>query len=281
LVLASPALHAAPPAWWTDSASRIFPPDPTPTPHNYAPANLGQLKKMATQAEKYLSPLLPENPQKTAVEAKLAEFAPDDGVAFTAAELAANYAPVNLGQLKATAKPFYDWINSVLGSALPYPWTASTADDANYAPANLGQLKNVFSFDLTSFDTDHDGITDAWEMTTFGDLSHDNATDSDGDGVSDLDEIDAGTPWNDFWNGAPPPIEPPDVLLSSLTDSDGDGLPDSYQANLNGSNASGDNDGDGLKNLTEYLAGTDPLVSNGVGANFTATGLKVYTPLNK
>jgi|GEM_PF-3640147 len=200
-------LLGANPAWWTATDTKIIDPNAShAVSENYAPANLGQLKKVATQAKKYLDPLLPANVQKTAVEAKLAEFAPDNGVAFTAAELAANYAPLNLGQLKATAKPFYDWINSAGGSTLPYPWTATTTDDANYAPANLGQLKKVFSFELTNFDTDGDGLADAWELQHFGDLGHDATTDTDGDTVSDVDEIAAGTNWNDFFNGQPPQL---------------------------------------------------------------------------
>lgn len=67
----------------------------------------------------------------------------------------------------------------------------------------------------------------------------------------------------------------------SLVDTDGDGLPDSYQTGLGGQGASGDNDADGLSNLTEYLADTDPLTSDGMGAVFVATGLKVYTSLEK
>lgn len=71
----------------------------------------------------------------------------------------------------------------------------------------------------------------------------------------------------------------PNLGLASLTDSDGDGLPDSYQAGLSGAGASGDNDSDGVKNLTEYLAGTNALLADGTGTPFTTTGLKVYTSL--
>jgi len=56
-------------------------------------------------------------------------------------------------------------------------------------------------------DTDHDGLSDAWEQTTFGNLSHDSSTDTDGDGVSDIDEIHAGTSWSDFFNGQQPRME--------------------------------------------------------------------------
>ncbi len=42
------------------------------------------------------------------VNAMVANFGPDDGVAYTQAEKQENYRPVNIGQLKAVAKPFYD-----------------------------------------------------------------------------------------------------------------------------------------------------------------------------
>jgi hypothetical protein len=61
-----------------------------------------------------------------------------------------NYAPVNLGQLKYVAKPFYDRL-IFSGYTNSYPWTPTLADDKNYALANLGQLKYVFSFDLKNF----------------------------------------------------------------------------------------------------------------------------------
>ncbi len=66
--------------------------------------------------------------------------------------------------------------------------------DDNYAPANLGQVKLVFSFDLTGFDTDLDGMPNAWEQVNFGDPTAANPNDdAEGDGVSNLQEFQNGT----------------------------------------------------------------------------------------
>ncbi len=179
----------AEPDWWTDPATRII--EPGAPVNNYAPANLGQLKNVATQAKLYLDPLLPANAQKTAVETKLAEFAPDAGIAYTPAEIAENYAPANIGQLKAVAKPFYDWINSIADPIHPYPWTATTADDDNYAPANLGQLKNVFNFAVTAtgqIDIDIDDLPDSWEQQIIAA----GLTDQNGDGIIDIRDVSVG-----------------------------------------------------------------------------------------
>ncbi|MDD5434604.1 MAG: hypothetical protein PH343_04170 [Nitrospira sp.] len=70
------------------------------------------------------------------------------------------------------------------------------------------------------------------------------SVDSDGDGLSDDQELQLGTNPNN-------------------PDTDGDGMPDGYEVShglnpLSSADASLDNDHDGLSNLAEYTAGTDP-----------------------
>lgn len=60
-------------------------------------------------------------------------------------------------------------------------------------------------------DTDQDGLPDDWERTYFGDLSHDGTLDSDGDGLTDLQEYLAGTN----------PVNPEDTLrFTSVSSND-------------------------------------------------------------
>lgn len=61
--------------------------------------------------------------------------------------------------------------------------------------------------------SDGDAMPDEWEIVHFGDLSHDGGFDTDGDGMTDLEEYRAGTD----------PIAP-------NGDTDGDGLPDWWEA---------------------------------------------------
>lgn len=92
-----------------------------------------------------------------------------------------------------------------------------------------------------------------------------NGDDFDSDGVSNLAEIQMG-------------------LDPLNTDSDGDGMSDGWEIAHGldplSNDTSLDPDGDGFSNITEYLAGTNPQVADGeVGAGFSATGLRVFTPL--
>jgi hypothetical protein len=50
--------------------------------------------------------------------------------------------------------------------------------------------------------------------------------------------------------------------ITTVIDSDGDGIPDFWENNYNATDPNGDGDGDKMKNLDEYLAGTDPTSSN-------------------
>lgn len=96
-------------------------------------------------------------------------------------------------------------------------------------------------------DRDNDGMIDAWEIDTFGDLSRDGTGDLDEDTISDFDE---------YTNGTNP----------TLKDTDGDTIDDNIE--LNGSanpfdNAPthpgiADSDGDGFDDAEEGAASSDP-----------------------
>jgi Tol biopolymer transport system component len=67
----------------------------------------------------------------------------------------------------------------------------SFATDLALNDFNAG--RELFLARLGVGDSDGDGMDDDWEMTYFGDLSHDGSADTDGDGLSDLQEFRAGT----------------------------------------------------------------------------------------
>lgn len=106
-------------------------------------------------------------------------------------------------------------------------------------------------------DSDGDGMSDAWEILYFGNLSHNGSTDSDADLYSDFDEYLAGT-------------HPTDQLSSP--DSDGDGLADGWEVHFFRSaptedrfdiigkySGADDPDGDGFTNTQEFAAKSDPM----------------------
>ncbi len=86
----------------------------------------------------------------------------------------------------------------------------------------------------------------------------DGSIDSDGDGISDADEITYGTNPNN-------------------NDTDGDGMPDGLEVanglDPNVNDANSDADYDGVSNYDEYLAGTDP---NGIQTDLVLSNQIVY-----
>ena len=57
-----------------------------------------------------------------------------------------DYAPVNIGQVKAVAAKVYDCLIE-LHFASGYPWPAPSAATNDFARANPGQVKALFAFD--------------------------------------------------------------------------------------------------------------------------------------
>jgi hypothetical protein len=69
---------------------------------------------------------------------------------------------------------------------------------SDLAEGDRNNNRDVFLVRLGADDSDGDGLPDDWEVTYFGDLTHDGSGDTDGDGLSDLAEYKAGTnPAND------------------------------------------------------------------------------------
>ena len=196
--------QAVPPGWWgarqvmkTDSGDQPLP------AQDFAVANQGQLKKVATAAYEELLEKIPAslggignmNPPGQSVPNggtgwQIRHLLENWGVQFNAdgtlvrengqvvVQRAASFSTVldfavlRQGQLKATAKPFYRRLREIYGTyGYAFPWTdddnpattSDTQDDRNNAVANLGQLKFVFSFDLDQ-DRDGDGISDLDEL---------------------------------------------------------------------------------------------------------------------
>lgn len=106
-----------------------------------------------------------------------------------------------------------------------------------------GKLIGMFEFS----DKDGDMMDDGWEKAAFGDLSRGANTDSDGDGITDSQEYQAGTN----------PL--------STTDTDGDGMPDDWERHHFGTlgrDGTGDFDGDGISDREEYQRKLDPKVND-------------------
>jgi hypothetical protein len=207
------------PQWWVDShlvagqpPAPADPGYPAWVQSNYAPANLGQLKNFAYQAYLYLNiKLAAVGGAGPALDNLMLSL---NGTSSKSNP--ANYAPVNLGQLKAVAKPFYDCLIAtgynttqnlvslgVTGWTQPYPWYSNTSVALNYAPVNLGQLKLVFNFDFGSsqvtVDAYGDGLSDYWENAHgFNPLNTDPNSaggangDADGDHISNYAEYIMG-----------------------------------------------------------------------------------------
>ncbi|OVE76011.1 hypothetical protein BVX97_02565 [bacterium E08(2017)] len=166
------AVRADYPQWW--QARGVI--DQAATTNDYAPAVMGQLKWMASNAQDELEANL-EGGAGTAIPSVLGTWLPD-GV---------DHAPVLIGQAKYISSLFYDRLIAE-GVFTQYPWSADIGDDMDFAPANIGQIKYLFNFNLTG-DLDSDGIPDWWETRHGVD---DPLADPDGDGLDNETEFLVG-----------------------------------------------------------------------------------------
>ncbi|MEN8871741.1 MAG: SpvB/TcaC N-terminal domain-containing protein, partial [Akkermansiaceae bacterium] len=188
------------PIWWQDR--EVVAEDAEI--EDFAPANLGQLKWMATQLHKELDLILPLGLSAAGPShLNLHHDANGNGGHFFPPEefpseviSAENHKPANLGQAKNIAKLFYDVLNNInqdwvkdqliASQADPalfgvnssyrnpasgnfYPWTYDAADDSNYSPLSVGQLKFIFSTRVRSDnEVEADGLPDLFELALAG-----------------------------------------------------------------------------------------------------------------
>ena len=164
------------PAWWTELGVL----DPSAEPNDFALAVQGQVKWIASRAAHGLGEAgALAGGSGPACSALAAAFTPSN-----------NALPVTLGQLKATAAPFWARLAELAPSSAPPPWAGEAAPQ-DFALVNVGQVKAAFSLDLAPLidpaaDADGDGIPNGWERAHGLDPFDASDADLDGDGISNL-----------------------------------------------------------------------------------------------
>jgi len=161
---------AGDPSWWSERGVTNG-----GAANDYAAANQGQVKNIATQA-------IAEFNDKLASVGGAGVTLNQLAITLSATSAQTNdYAPINLGQLKMVAKPFYDRLIAI-SATNQYPWAGKEVSANDYAMANIGQVKNLFAFDLWTANSSNDigvdggpgnGLPDWWEKYFYGDIGVD------------------------------------------------------------------------------------------------------------
>jgi len=192
------------PSWWTDwgviqSGSAI-----ASGTNDYAAVNQGQVKNIAVAAVNELNAHFAGGAGQTLNNLAGSWGTIQNGTFVETVGTNTNdYAPVNIGQLKALAQPFYDQL-ILQHFATQYPWASATNAPNDYAMANIGQVKNLFSFDVAA-STTSTGLPDWWQSYYFGSgtsawLSG-TALAPNGDGLTMLQNYQQGINPVDYYNG--------------------------------------------------------------------------------
>jgi hypothetical protein len=132
-------LFASGPAWWSNPSLTVSGTSPviSGTANDYGAANQGQVKNIAITA---INELNTDLAQFGGAGPALNSLA----VSLSATSAGTNdYAAINIGQLKAVAQPFYDWLLYLGYNGAPltsgtYPWIGSSSAANDYAVANIG-----------------------------------------------------------------------------------------------------------------------------------------------
>ncbi|MEM1058611.1 MAG: putative Ig domain-containing protein [Verrucomicrobiota bacterium] len=237
------------PAWWfeqevlsrtdTNQTNPVWPGD-YPEQKDYAAVNQGHVKWMARGGLAHLQQRFGQADVPATVLVSPEWLALTNMVAAweTPGVGATDYAAANQGQVKEVARHFYDVFalqevgyhsSSVAGWSPEeaYPWPTAGSGSSDYAGVNVGQLKNLFAFDLST-----------WEPPGLFEPN-----DADGDGLDLAEELALGTD----------PFDP---------DTDNDGLNDGIEIGISTNPLADDTDGDGLLDGEEIAYGLNPLQNN-------------------
>jgi len=279
------------PQWWIE---REVVKDGANTKRNdYAIANQGQLKWIATQCAREFEMRLPGG-AGSAIWNTVGHFSSED-----------NSTVINQGQLKEVVQPFYDRLYPDHTAAYPkgmkgqYPWSFPEGLRNDHTAVNIGQLKWVFSFDLDRLEFNPGETVSlsgsisysgsqtgkmivlvsleqaGWSLAYSARIDHPGGytiqgvpkgqtgwvrafLDTDENGIGNESEPWGMYPLNPL--SLDPNITDVDITLTDAGE-DGDGLPDWWELNhfgLLSQTGDMDVDGDGLTHAEEFVAGTDP-----------------------
>lgn len=191
------------------------------------------------------------------------------GVLDTAPGVADDYAAVNQGQVRNISKQAYEEMKAKLpggaGSILDAIWAAPAAGTDDYQAVNLGQIKSVAK---PFYDRLHEAGYTGQPLASGRIYPWEGVAAADDYALANIGQVK-----NLFsFVITSAPADPNDL--------DGDGMLDSWEAANLGDMShtpNGDADGDGVSNLAEFRAGTNPNLAATV-VSATTVSLIIFSP---